>query len=120
MKELTGGLVLNWRTHIMYEEVEGGGSPYSFEVHKNENGEVVGWIHFQEGPIKENGVNGISNEDLLTIVTHRLKCFQKTKHRCRENDNAIDKVEEALLWLHKRTAEKETKRSMKDRDNQEG
>ena len=33
-------------------------------------------IRFQNGPIAEAGVNGISGEALLAIVEDRLKCFQ--------------------------------------------
>ena len=34
-------------------------------------------INFQEGPVKESGINGCHNEDLLAIVIDRLQYFQK-------------------------------------------
>lgn len=60
-------------------------------------------INFQNGVIKENGVNGCQNEDLIAIVIDRLQSFQKGKFNCRENALAITKLEEALMWLNKRT-----------------
>jgi hypothetical protein len=62
---------------------------------------------FQEGPIKENGVNGVCNEDLIAMVITRLEHFQNSEYRCRENALAITKLEEALLWLRKRTMGRE-------------
>lgn len=62
-----------------------------------------GVIHFQNGPIKEAGVNGCHHEDLINIVIDRLDSFQKGSFRCRENALAITKLEEALMWLNKRT-----------------
>ena len=63
-------------------------------------------IKFQEGPIKENGVNGCHNEDLIAIVIDRLQCLNQGDFACRENSIAITKLEEALLWLNKRTQDR--------------
>lgn len=60
-------------------------------------------IKFQEGPIKEYGINGCHNEDLIAIVIDRLQSFQESSFKCKENAMAITKLEEALLWLRKRT-----------------
>lgn len=60
-------------------------------------------ISFQKGPIKENGVNGCHNEDLIAIVIDRLQCLNQGDFTCRENSIAITKLEEALMWLRKRT-----------------
>lgn len=70
-------------------------------------GRILCGIHFQEGPIKECGVNGVCNEDLLNIVIDRLEHFQNSEFSCRENAMAITKLEEALLWLRKRTMARE-------------
>lgn len=64
-------------------------------------------ISFQDGPIKESGVNGIMNEDLIAIVIDRMQGFQSGDYKCRENAIAITKLEEALLWLRKRTTDRE-------------
>ena len=63
-------------------------------------------ISFQNGPIAEAGVNGISNEALLAIVIDRLECFQKGQYGCRENALALTKIQEAMHWLHHRTRER--------------
>lgn len=78
------------------------------EAHKGEN-LVLSCIHFQEGPIKKCGVNGVSNEDLLVMVVRRLEGFQNSEFKCRENACAITKIEEALLWLRKRTMGRENR-----------
>lgn len=61
-------------------------------------------VAFQNGPIREKGVNGITNEDLLAIVIDRLAGFQAGKFACRENAIASQKVQEAFFWLANRTA----------------
>ena len=68
---------------------------------------ILADIHFQEGPIKECGVNGVNNEDLIAMVICRLDHFQESEFACYENDLAIMKLEEALLWLRKRTMGRE-------------
>ena len=60
-------------------------------------------IVFQNGPIGENGVNGLTQEVLLAIVADRLRSFQAGPFSTRENSIALTHVETALLWLHKRT-----------------
>jgi hypothetical protein len=60
-------------------------------------------VNFQKGPVKEHGVNGISDEALIAIVLDRLRGFQNTPHSCRENSLAITKLEEALHWLMHRS-----------------
>lgn len=64
------------------------------------------FIGFQNGPIKEAGVNGITQEALLTIVIDRLRSFQKGPFSCRENAIALTHCEEALMWLQRRTVER--------------
>jgi len=66
-------------------------------------------IHFQQGPIKETGVNGVHNEDLIAIVIHRLQHLNQGNFRCRENSTAITKLEESLMWLRKRTDDREAR-----------
>lgn len=83
-------------------------APHNFVViSANENSQVLAEIHFQEGPIKEAGVNGVCNEDLIAMVITRLEHFNQSDFHCRENSMAITKLEEALLWLRKRTMGRE-------------
>lgn len=63
-------------------------------------------INFQNGPINEHGVNGISGEALLAIVIDRLRSFQAGEYKCRDNACALTHIEEALMWLQKRTRER--------------
>lgn len=58
---------------------------------------------FQNGPIPEMGVNGVTHEALIAIVVDRLRSFQKGPYACRENALALTKLEEAQHWLHART-----------------
>jgi hypothetical protein len=60
-------------------------------------------ILFQNGPIKESGVNGVTQEALLAIVIDRLRSFQAGEYSCRENAIALTHCEEALMWLQRRT-----------------
>lgn len=69
--------------------------------------QLLGQVQFQKGPIKEAGVNGVMNEDLIAMVIDRLNSFQESQFKCRENAIAITKLEETLLWLGKRTMDRE-------------
>ena len=61
---------------------------------------------FQNGPIKEFGVNGITQEALLAVVIDRLRSFQSGPFSCRDNAVALTHCEEALMWLQRRTRER--------------
>jgi hypothetical protein len=63
-------------------------------------------VKFQNGPIGEAGPNGISNEALLAIVEDRLLGFQSGQYACRENAVALTKIQEAMMWLQKRTRDR--------------
>lgn len=60
-------------------------------------------ILFQNGPIPQAGVNGITQEALLAIVIDRLRSFQKGPYACVENEGALGHVEAALARLKDRT-----------------
>lgn len=72
-------------------------------VGENETPDRFACVTFQNGAIQENGINGCHNEDLIAIVIDRLQGFQSGEFACRENALAITKLEEALMWLNKRT-----------------
>ena len=63
-------------------------------------------ISFQNGPVLEAGVNGISGEALLAIQIDRLRSFQAGQYACRENALALTALEESLMWLQKRTRDR--------------
>ena len=104
-------------THVLEEKEYQFNAPHTFEVVRkldantefNPETDLLAKIHFQEGPIKEHGVNGVANEDLLVMVIRRLQGFQDSPYSCRENAMAITKLEEALMWLRKRTMGRENR-----------
>ncbi len=63
-------------------------------------------IQFQEGPVQEAGVNGCTIEDVIRLLAKRLVRFQAGPYPCRQNDNAIQHLEEARSWLLHRTADR--------------
>lgn len=112
MKKVEHDLLTTKYTEVYHEDEEEirFNAPHDFTVvAPNENGTItlLANVHFQEGPIKENGINGVNNEDLIAMVITRLEHFQNSEFACRENALAITKLEEALLWLRKRTMGRE-------------
>jgi len=118
MKKLEHDLLTSKYTEVYHEERENMhyNAPHHFMVAKasldgskgdREGERFLVNVDFQEGPIKECGVNGVHNEDLIAMVICRLEHFQKSEFSCRENAIAITKLEEALLWLRKRTMGRE-------------
>lgn len=63
-------------------------------------------ITFQNGPIKEAGINGNTQEALLAILIDRLEGFQSGQYACHDNQMALDHLQGARLWLHKRTVDR--------------
>lgn len=92
-------------TQVFAEDDKGpGGANHSYSVRSVRTPVVIlAQIFFQHGPIKENGVNGIQNEDLLAIVIDRLEGFQSGDFACEENAEAKEAIELALSILQKRT-----------------
>lgn len=111
MKKLENDLLTEKYTQIWREddsEIKFN-APHHFFVTASETGKILAQVDFQEGAIKEHGVNGVCNEDLITMVITRLESFNQSEFRCRENSMAITKLEEALLWLRKRTMGRENR-----------
>jgi hypothetical protein len=114
MEEVKHDLLTNKYTRLLHE-AKGEmvfNAPHHFEVYADKGQPVpklVGKVDFQCGPIKEAGVNGVMNEDLIAMVITRLEHFNQSDFRCRENSMAITKLEEALLWLRKRTIGRENR-----------
>jgi hypothetical protein len=63
-------------------------------------------IKFQEGPIKEVGVNGAQVDDVLTTCLEKLQGFN-AKFACTENTYAIQHLQETLFWLRARRENRE-------------
>lgn len=91
---------------IYVEDIPGPGNGrhhYSIST-VSEPSEVLLDIHYQCGARNEEGsIPGVLDQDLLEIVRHRLQCFQKGEYATRENACALTHIEEALMWMSKRT-----------------
>ncbi|MBW8463524.1 hypothetical protein [Acidovorax sp.] len=85
------------------DEPGAGGANHVYEV---EGGPVSVEIRFQNGPINEAGVNGLTHEVLLAIVADRLRSFQKGPFATKANACALTHIEEAQHWLQQRTLER--------------
>lgn len=91
------------------DERGAGNANHIYSVASVETGEVLQVVCFQNGPIKESGVNGVMNEDLIAMVIDRLEGFQASPFKCNENHAALSSLNEALFWLRKRTFEREAR-----------
>jgi hypothetical protein len=61
-------------------------------------------VLFQNGPIGEVGVNGVTHEALLAILIDRMQAFQKGPFACSENEMGLSHLRCARVWLNARTA----------------
>lgn len=94
------------------DEKGAGGAYHRYQIiaddgKMNSEAQSLGLVNFQNGPILENGVNGVQNEHLISIVIDRLQCFQAGDFACRENALALTKLQEALHWLEHRTKDRQ-------------
>lgn len=88
------------------DEPGAGGANHEYLISWAEQSDGSCRISFQNGPIAENGVNGVTQEALLAVVIDRLRAFQRGPFACRENALAVTKLEEAQHWLQHRTRER--------------
>lgn len=63
-------------------------------------------VLFQNGPIKDVGVNGITHEAYLAILIDRMRGFQAGEYKNQNNAIALKSLEDALFHLQRRTAER--------------
>lgn len=119
MRQLTAHKVndCNSQVYIDVEDEPGSGGAnhrygiYGFNTRTNQsagayNDETGLVLLFQNGPIKEVGTNGVTQEMLLAILIDRMEGFQKGQYACRENAIALTKLQEAMHWLGHRTAQR--------------
>ena len=87
-----------------------GHSYHLFMINPDPNAENNGMgLEFQDGAVKEIGKrNGWQNEEVLAVLIDRMK-FLNGKFSCRENSIVITKLQEALMWLEKRTADRKNR-----------
>ena len=79
---------------------------HQYRVIDDMGAHVLSTIRFQKGPVKEVGINGCQDEDLIAIVIERLRGFQAGVYRCRENEIAIASLQDAIDALNTRTADR--------------
>lgn len=82
-----------------------GGASHEYEIKWEANPATLQGVRisFQNGPIKEVGVNGVTQEALLAILIDRMKAFQSGPFACVENDVALNHLHKALANLQVRT-----------------
>lgn len=86
-------------------------APHQYCVSPSNNPyQPIAFIQFQDGPLAEDHIDGVHNEDLLLVVLDRLRAFQKSEFSCRENAIAITKIEEAMNILCYRTQERKQRK----------
>lgn len=87
---------------------DGAHNKYVIDVRPFGGGEPVETcqLNFQDGPLKEAGANGITEQALLAVVLDRWRGFNDGPYRCRENSMMITKLEEALMWSEKRAGDR--------------
>lgn len=92
--------------HAFYEVVDA--SAYADGKVPAEGDNVcLGALDFQHDTIPAVGVRAWTNESVLSVVIDRLQGFQAGEFSCRENAIALTKLQEALMWLEKRTADRQ-------------
>lgn len=64
------------------------------------------YIAFQNGPIAEAGVNGLTHEVLLAVLIDRIEGFQAGPYACEANEVALASMLLALKTLQLRTRER--------------
>lgn len=108
MRELTGHKVnpANDRLQIRVMDEPGhGGANHVYEISGFDN-EGPMTIGFQNGAIKEAGVNGVTHEALLAILVDRLEAFQAGPYANDYNAAALDHLRSAQGALQDRTRER--------------
>ena len=70
-------------------------------------------IDWQNGPLGRDAnriePNGAFVETVISAVVTRIEYYQASKFKCRENAIALTHLETALLWLNKRTMDRENR-----------
>jgi hypothetical protein len=113
-----GGLANHQLTIVVLDEPGVGGVNHLYQIGGFDSSSNPSWdsrhtfpatyaaILFQNGPIKEAGVNGVTQEALLAIVIDRLECFQAGPLACPSNQMALEHCSAALSHLQQRTRER--------------
>lgn len=75
----------------------------------NQRLQFIEKVQTELNPTKLVTINdGTTNEEVLRVLIDRMQYLQ-AKFACRENAIVITKLEEALMWLEKRTADRKAR-----------
>ncbi len=70
-------------------------------------------IVWQNGPLgrgeDRKEPNGAFVETVISAAIERIKYYQDSKFKCRDNAVALTHLETAVLWLNKRTQDREAR-----------
>lgn len=80
--------------------------PAARDANGNRRQQTALHMLFQSGDPAEFGINGITNEVLLSIVIDRLEGFQHGPFGCDQNQIALERARDALEALHERTRDR--------------
>ena len=109
MRELAGHKVNGVNDGLVVrvlDEPGSGGANHEYRIEQAVPPGIEGFpvnISFQNGPIKEAGVNGVTHEVLLSILIDRLEGFQRGPFACPENQEALGQLVAARDRLLTRT-----------------
>lgn len=106
MRELTGHKVNPANDQLtirVMDEPGHGGTCHVYQISWPKN---VRTLEFQNGPIAEAGINGVTHEALLAILIDRLEGFQSGPYANEYNERALDNLKTAQALLHQRTKER--------------
>lgn len=114
MRKLTDHIVIgdsvnHQVTITVTDEPGAGGANHAYYIRwKNERDQTEPhvFIGFQNGPIKECGVNGVTGEALIAIEIDRLRSFQAGPFASPFNASALAHFEAGLSDLQARTRER--------------
>ena len=110
MRELTGHKV-NPANDVLkvlvHDEPGSGGANHEYSIgipSQDPNSTATTYaIRFQNGPIAEVGVNGLTHEALLAILIDRMEGFQAGPYASPDNQEALDAMRIAQTALQRRT-----------------
>lgn len=77
---------------------------------KDSDSKTVCTINFQKGPVKEVGVNGVTEKELLLILKDRLENFQNSSFKCSYNASTLECINNALAFTDARTKDRESRK----------
>jgi len=76
-----------------------------YPIHITDDKNMISF-KIQDGPVKENGVNGCQVDTLIEAARIMIEGLN-AKYPCMENEQALTKLEEALVWLENRKKDRE-------------